>query len=207
MNLIANKRILIISAEAWRDEDNGGNVLSNLFAPLMNEFEFAQIYCSPAMPNNVVCKHYYHLSESDMLKSVVRLRKFGTSLVINQENESAVNSEYSETYNSIKRYRSSLLYLIRDFLWGISQWKTSGLRKFILDFKPDLVFAPMYGSIYMHLIDRFVFSIANVKVVSYVSDDHLTLRHHSYSPFFWLHRILLRRAVINTSKSYSLLYQ
>lgn len=200
------KRVLIISAEAWRDEDNGGNVLSNLFAPLMDQFEFAQIYCSPAMPNNDVCHNYFHLSEIDMMKSVVRLKEFGGVLVKSEENIPYVKNEEDQVFTLIKRHRSNLLYLVRDFLWWFSRWKTKDLRKFILDFKPDLIFAPMYGSVYMHWIDRYVTSVTGAKVVSYVSDDHLTLRQHSYSPLFWLNRLRLRKAVFKTAKTYSLLY-
>ena len=35
------KKILIISAEVWRPESDGGNVLTNLFSNLKDEFEFA----------------------------------------------------------------------------------------------------------------------------------------------------------------------
>ena len=52
------KRVLIISDESWRNEDNGGIGLTNLFGPLTDEFEFAQIYCRPVKPNNDVCKKY-----------------------------------------------------------------------------------------------------------------------------------------------------
>ena len=129
------KRILIISAEAWRDEDNGGNVLSNLFAPLSNEFEFAQIYCSPAMPNNTVCTKYFHLSELQMLHSVFRSRKFGyvcqTSINKNHGDASQINDNAQQKY---KRFKWRILYFIRDLLWYISKWRTEELKNFIKEF-------------------------------------------------------------------------
>lgn len=198
------KKVLIISAEAWRDEDNGGNVLSNLFAPLLDEFEFAQIYCSPAMPNNKVCQKYFHLSEVDMLKCVLRLKKFGHAFYYNFVGDQS--AEKTSSFTVAKRHRFEFLLMLRDWLWGVSRWRNKELRQFVEEFKPDLVFAPMYGAVYMHWINRYVFSIANTKVISYVSDDHLTLRQYSWSPFFWLNRFRLRKAVIKTAKYYSLLY-
>ena len=38
-------KVLVISAEVWRNDKNGGNVLSNIFGD--TGYEFAQIYCNP----------------------------------------------------------------------------------------------------------------------------------------------------------------
>ena len=207
INAYGKKRILIISAEAWRDEDNGGNVLSNLFAPLSNEFEFAQIYCSPATPNNTVCTKYFHLSELQMLHSVFRFRKFGnfyqTSINKNRGGASQINNNAQQKY---KRFKWQILYFMRELLWYISRWRTKELKNFIKEFDPDIIFAPMYGGCFMHFIDRYVFKVAHKKVISYVSDDHLTFRQYSWSPMFWLYRIFLRYEVKKTANFYSLLY-
>ena len=47
-------KILIVSYEAWRDTNNGGNVLSNIFFSFDNT-EIAQIYCSGELPSNTIC--------------------------------------------------------------------------------------------------------------------------------------------------------
>ena len=202
---MAKKRILIISGEAWRDEDNGGNVLSNLFAPLSKDFEFAQIYCSPAMPNNTVCTKYFHLSELQMLHSVFRFRKFGYYFQTdaNEKNNVCFKKGIRQEY---KRFRWWILFFMRDLLWYVSRWRTEKLKKFIQEFNPDIIFAPMYGGCFMHFIDRYVFKVAHKKVISYVSDDHLTFRQYSWSPFFWLYRFFLRFEVKKTANFYSLLY-
>lgn len=205
MNM-AKKRILVISGEAWRDEDNGGNVLSNLFAPLRDEFEFAQIYCSPAEPNNAVCTKYYHLSELQMLHSVFRFRKFGCYFQTDankEDNPSQTNENFRQEY---KRFRWWILFFIRDLLWYVSRWRTKELNNFIKEFNPDIIFAPMYGGCFMHFIDRYVFKISHKRVISYVSDDHLTFRQYSWSPIFWMYRLFLRYEVKKTAKFYSLLY-
>lgn len=198
-------RILIISAEAWRDEDNGGNVLSNLFSPLLDEFEFAQIYCSPALPRNNVCKKYFHLSEVDMLHSVWKWKKFG-SVIDYATDSTPINDSSINELNQYKRHKWEVLYTIRDFLWRISRWKTAALKQFILDFNPDIIFAPMYGAVYMHRIDCYVAKLTGKQLISYVSDDHLTFRQHSWSPIFWLNRLRLHHQVIKTAQYYSLLY-
>ena len=66
-------KILIISAEVWRDDTNGGNVLSNIFGG--TGYEFAQIYCNPGNPSNFLCKWYYQMTDSMMIKSILRKGK------------------------------------------------------------------------------------------------------------------------------------
>lgn len=64
----------------------------------------------------------------------------------------------------------------------------------------------MYGGCFMHFINRYVFKVAQKKVISYVSDDHLTFRQYSWSPMFWMYRLFLRYEVKKTATFYSLLY-
>lgn len=199
------KRVLIISGEAWRDEDNGGNVLSNLFEPLKGDFEFAQIYCSPHMPHNKVCSKYFHLSQAEQLKSVFKFKEFGHPFTYTYADDRMQGRPKAES-PAYKRHRWQILFFVRDLLWYVSRWRTKALRDFIAGFHPDLIFAPMYGGMFMHFIDRYVMRHSDAEVISYVSDDHLTFRQHSLSPLFWAYRLLLRRQVKKTAKHYSLLY-
>lgn len=203
------KRVLIISEEGWRNEDNGGNVLSNLFGPLTDEFEFAQIYCRPVMPDNEVCHKYFHLSVVDMMRSVLKFKKFGYAFIY-KRNEQAIDAKTSENakkaWLKLKQYQWGIFFLIRDLLFWMSRWRTKELRDFIMEYNPDIIFAPMYGSVYMHLIDRYVAKLTGKKLISYVSDDHLSYRQYSWSPIYWFNRLRLKKEIIKTSKYYSLLY-
>ncbi len=202
------KRILIISGEAWREENNGGNVLSNLFGSFVEEYEFAQIYTNPAFPANSICTNYFHLSEADMLKTVFRQRPFGRVLEQNEINKSESEKPYhlDNRFSFIRKHLLNVAFLIQDLLWRFSKWKTPELEKFILDYNPDIVFAPMYYGINLHRLDRYVARVTGKKLVSYVSDDHLTFKQFSLSPFFWFNRFVLINNVLATAKYYSLLY-
>ena len=72
-------KILIISKEAWRDEQNGGNVLSNMFSQLPNA-EFAQIYCNEQEPNNAICCNYYQMSDRMMVNNILYRTHVGRKL-------------------------------------------------------------------------------------------------------------------------------
>ena len=55
--------ILVVSYEAWRDTNNGGNVLSNIFCAFP-EANIAQVYCSGELPANSICRKYFQISEA-----------------------------------------------------------------------------------------------------------------------------------------------
>ncbi len=201
------KRILIISGEAWRDESNGGNVLSNIFAPLTDEFEFAQIYTNPAMPNNSICERYFHISESQLIRSFITRKSFGETINRETIDENKVeNIQFSSRISFVKKYLPNIGIFGQNLIWKYSKWKSNELKNFITDFNPDIIFAPMYYGLFLHRIDRYVVEITGKKIISYVSDDHLTYKHFSFSPIFWLNRFILRQNVIKTAKYYSLLY-
>ncbi|MBA5794035.1 glycosyltransferase [Flavobacterium sp. xlx-214] len=206
------KRILIISGEAWRNESNGGNVLTNLFEPLKDDYEFAQIYTNSSLPNNKICTKYFHLSESKMLKSILNRKSFG-KILIEKNYKSLYDSEFNNRSRVdsmpilfLKKFFNHTLYFLQNILWAISVWKSEELKKFIKDHNPDIIFAPLYSGIFIHRIDRFVVSIMNKKMISYVSDDVYTFKQFSISPMFWINRLILRANVRKTAKHYSLLY-
>lgn len=202
------KRILIIAGEAWRMDTNAGNVLVNLFDGMKNEFEFAQIYVASQMPLNNICSKYYQFSENDLLHSFFGKAQFGKVLT---EDDYVRQQDVKDFTNSGRFYTfrqrfPGLIYPIRNTLWALSKWKTDRLKNFILDFNPDIIFAPIYYDPFMARITRYVSDLCNKKVISYTGDDYLTFRQYSLSPLYWINRAVTRKTIVNLSKRYAQLY-
>ena len=66
-------KVLVLSAEVWRDDKNGGNVLSNIFEGL--DAEFAQVYCNPGEPDNFLCKRYYQMTDGMVVRNILKREK------------------------------------------------------------------------------------------------------------------------------------
>lgn len=205
-----NMKVLIISAEVWRDDTNGGNVLSNIFSG--SGYEFAQIFCNPGEPQNKLCKHYYQMTDSMMIRSI--LRKGEPGKVLHYEDypcgktnqPQTAEQENKKFYSFFRNYRFEIFYVIRSLIWKAAGWKTEKLKSFIQDFEPDIIFAPCYASHEMLAIDRFAKSIADVPVISYISDDNYGLKQFRLDPVYWLNRFVLRRNMRKTFKIYDLVY-
>ena len=162
------KRILIISAGVWRDDSSAGNVLSNLFFSLTDEYEFAEIYTDPRYPSNKVCTKYFHLSEEEMIRSFFKQKYFGHELSQNEilkGNEDIVNSG-SSSVKVLKKMRFQIFITIQEFMWRLSKWKSPNLEKFILDYNPDIIFAPLHYGLYTLRLNRYVAALTRKKIIS-----------------------------------------
>lgn len=195
-------RILVLSKEAWRDEENGGNVLSNIFAGF--DAEFAQIYCTAKEPNNTVCRIYYQMTDKMMVNNILKRKPIGKT--IHYDNATTNPSKEKEDYSSVQKLHWDIVRVAREVVWYLAKWDTNELRKFAKEFKPDLIFAPCYGNHYMLRLTRIIAKECQVPIVSYISDDFYGNKQFHFSPIYWLNHFLLRRHVRQTFPLYDLVY-
>lgn len=199
-------KVLIISAEVWQDASNGGNVLSNIFCD--TGFEFAQIYCNPGIPQNNLCKKYFQITDSMVLKNTFTHRPVGKYFELDkcQEQNSANIDNSGHKYNFFKRKRYRIFFTLRHIAWNMSNWRNEKLKKFIDDFDADIIFAPCYADRFMLKLTRFVADRTGKKVISYISDDAYTIFGFHISPLYWSDKLLVRKEMRKTFPYYSLVY-
>lgn len=202
-------KILVISQEVWRDDKNGGNVLSNLFSGL--DAEFAQIFCSAGNPSNNICKRYYQITDSMVINNILKRKTVGK--ILNYTNfpndcdqgNNAVQ-ENKKFYNFFRKYRFNIFIIIKEILWKLSKWKTKDLENFIINFEPDIIFAPCYGNHFMLNLTQYVSSLTGKPIISYIWDDNYSLKQFRFSPIYWINRFILRKNIRKTFKFYDLTY-
>lgn len=79
------KKLLVISRNAWRNENSTGSTLSNLLGHY-KEDEISCLYCRAEEPNNNVCTEYYQMSEKQILDHIFLRKKVGKYFqMINQD--------------------------------------------------------------------------------------------------------------------------
>lgn len=195
--------ILIVSYEAWRDTNNGGNVLSNIFRAFPDA-KLAQLYCSGEMPQNSVCQAYFQIADSMLLSS-----QKGRAL---EEKDYSVDETGTANVaeNRVKNRVPSLLkepvLLARELLWTVFRWKTPELEDFIRDFKPDLIFAPCYAYYHVSKLALYAKEVAGCPMISYISDDNYSLKQLRFSPSFWINRLITRKWIRRHFAACSLVY-
>ena len=196
----------MLVAESWRSDSAGGNVTDNHFSGM--NAEFAQIFTSADLPKNNTCHKYFQFTDSEIIKNFLLRQPVGNVLDINQISGKQINAEKNDRklLDLFRILRLNFFYLIKSFIWRYSKWKTPALEKFILDFKPDVIFAPCYPFPFQLALTRYVKDLTGKKIVSYSSDDNYSLKQFSISPFFWLNRLWNRYCLKKTYSYYDLIY-
>lgn len=195
--------ILVISYEAWRDTNNGGNVLSNIFCAFPDA-DIAQIYCSGEAPQNSICRKYYQIADSMLLTKGKgrRLEEKDYSDTAQEDPASIENEINSRIPGAFK----SASLLVRELMWSVMNWRTKDLDAFITEFKPDIIFAPCYYYYHVSELALYVKSIAKCPMISYISDDNYSLRQIRFAPSFWINRLITRKWIRRIFSECSLVY-
>lgn len=186
-------KVLVVGINAWR-EDGTAHTLMDIFR-CWNPERVALVYTRADMPNTAVCHRYFQISESQVLKSVLKpWMKVGREVKNTPSKNGAEISAEHARYASAHKKSSSLLPLLREIVWKFGHWKTPALRKFVQDFNPDIVFVPIYPTVYMGWIQKYIIKVTGKPTVCYLADDN-----YSYDScnglLSYLHRFWLRQQV------------
>ena len=194
-------KVLVISRSSWDDNNNSGNTLSNLFQKWDSE-SIANLYCRDGIPNNKICTKYFRISESLIVKKILGKTKIAGLRFIKEIDQyksitEDLKSQEIENnfYNFFRNNRWHIFLWVRELLWKTNKWKSEELKNFMLDFKPDVIYSPAYDSLYMYDLVRYANKITKAKVVFFHCDDYASFRQYSFSPLFWINRLLLRSKI------------
>ena len=213
MNNNEHPRVLILSDATWADENNIGNTFSNLFEGWPKD-KIAMIYARPDMPNTVVCDIFFQISENRIIKrflnSSIKTGKKINNLELNNSEAKQIfrNEESSgkKIYSFFLKHRWNIFLIAREVLWKIGNWKTKELDAFIEEFSPDIVLSLACPGIYMNRLQQYVINRSKSKSIVYFVDDIYSLRQLSFSPLFWLNKVMVRRSIKKTVELSSLVY-
>lgn len=200
-------KVLVLSRDSWNTTNNSGNTLSNLFQNWDSD-HIANLYCRDEIPNNTVCTTYFKISESLLIRKLLRKSKVAglkhgrEEAVIGVGDSTVYKDEKNEQklYNFFRNNRWHIFLWAREILWKIVNWKSKDLKNFLTDFNPDIIYSPSYDSFYMHDLLQFVKAHTNAKVVYFHCDDLVTYRQYSLSPFYWVNRFILRQCMNRSIK-------
>lgn len=214
MNIDNYPKILIVSDATWADDNNIGNTFSNLFLGWPKD-KIAMIYARPNLPDTIVCNKFFQISETRLIRNLFNKNiKTGMTLNVSNANTSIKHNEKiqkdeqagKKLYNFFLRYRWNIFLSAREVLWGISNWKTADLNKFIDDFNPEIILALADSSVYMSNIQQYVINRTNAKSIIYFVDDVYSNKRFNLSPIFWLNRQITRKGIRKTVSMCDLVY-
>lgn len=196
-------RVLVTCVDCWRD-DVGANTIPNFFTD-WDPDKVAVVYTKSELPNSPCSNHYFQIAENDVVHASMHLGKKCGKVVENEGTVDKKSPDYEQIVGSIKeegkrysffrQHRLKIFYLARDIVWSLGSWKSKELDQFIEDFKPEVIFFPIYPYIYMNKIQAYIAKKANVRGVAYIADDNYSYMPEWYNPLFWVQRFFLRKTI------------
>ena len=202
MNSNEYPRVLILSDATWADENNIGNTFSNLFEGWPKD-KIAMIYARPDLPNTVVCDNFFQISENRLIKNFLNPKTKTGKKVNNSELSNAKekrtfkNEENSgkKIYGFFLKFRWNIFLLARGILWKIASWRTKELDEFLDEVSPEIVLSLGCSGIYMNRLQQYVIKHSQAKSIVYFVDDVYSMKKLSFSPLFWLNKLMQRRSI------------
>lgn len=136
-------KVLVVGINAWR-EDGTAHTLMDIFR-CWNPDKLALVYSRTDMPNTTVCKHYFQISETQVMRSVFQPWICAGKEVQNQPvDKTADATAEHERYAKAHKKASLWMPLAREIVWKLGHWKTNALKMFVKNFDPDILFIPIY---------------------------------------------------------------
>jgi len=186
-------KVLVVGINAWR-EDGTAHTLKNIFS-CWDSAKLALVYTRADLPYTNVASRYFQISEIDVLESVFKPwltvgREVDNKLI---QKDIRIEEEHKR-YAKAHTYHSDLLPLCREFVWLLGHWRSKRLKKFVSDFDPDILFIPIYPTVYMGWLQRLIIKWTAKPFVCYLADDNYSYESCK-SLWAFVHRFWLRRNV------------
>lgn len=199
-------KVLLLLSESWNDKTAPNNNMTNWFQNF-NDLEIWTVSGSAEIPDNKVCQHYFLIGENQMLRSLISKECAGKRY--NQEGimQPVICETDISSNKKIKHLLSSeCARLARDMVWRYGRYDLVGLKQFVDECKPDVVFSQRRGSVKMCRLEKQISELTDAPIVAYTGDDEYSLHQFSLSPIFWIRRFWTRSWLKQTIPMYKLFY-
>lgn len=191
-------KVLVVSSTPWANDNSFGSTFSNFFEG-MKDVQLANIFCKHGKPDNHLVQSYFQVTAGDIVRNLRdKTVPCGKEFFCDPDDAAELGENAAKGYNAARKIRLQAFFWGQDLIWKIGRWKSEGLRKFLKDFSPDLIFQPIYYSKHLNDLAQYCAKITGAPMVGYVSDDVYTFRRFSLSPLYWLDVCLTRPHVRKT---------
>jgi len=198
-------RILIITQHPWKETNNIGNTLSNIFFNNNGFYSISNLYCRADSPINNICKEYFRITEKELLKSIITQKQCGTIFssknIFVDEKEIILERKF---YNFFAQNKYPFFLYLREFIWKYGKWKSKYLNQFIQSINPDIIFIHGFDCLYMWDVLFYVIKLTNAKLVTFITDDIYSNKYKGFLGKIYTNK--LRRKIERGIENSSLLY-
>jgi glycosyltransferase involved in cell wall biosynthesis len=194
-------RVLLVSHNVFSTTGNMGKTLSAFFAGWDTD-KLAQLYFHSEVPNSLICKNYYRITDFDLLRSIFKRKDVGDILTENDICETRANTRTDKGIKSdiyqYGRKRKPYMYCGRNLLWRFGKWHTPRLNEWINQFDPQIIFFAAGDYTFSFEIALSIAESRDIPIVVCFFDDYYLIKRNSVSPLYWINRYLFNKKFAET---------
>lgn len=186
-------KTLVVGINPWRDE-GVAHALRDIFS-CWDASKLALLYTKSDLPYTTVASRFFQIDENQVLKNLLKpWRKIGKEVENTKNVDKSLIIEENRRYARAHKHPTAIMPLLREFVWLLGRWRSNALKQFLLDFDPELLFIPVYPTVYMGWLQRFVIRQTGKPFVCYIGDDNYSYKSCK-GILSYLHRFWLRKNV------------
>ena len=184
-----DKRVLVISHNAFGKVNNMGRTMEAAFRGWDPQC-IAQIYFLDEQPASAVCTHFFQVTDTDVLKSLLSRRAGGRTVSAVKVTDALQEKSagWKTTIIKAARYRTPLVYCTRNLLWKLGEWKSAALWSFLDDFKPEAVFYASGDYAFSYEVALTIMKDRNIPLIIGCYDDFYIGKRQTINPLYWINR-------------------
>lgn len=182
-------KVLVVGRVAWTANQS---TLSSVFKDYPAD-KLAYICIETQDPDFDVCANHFQISEIAMIKKLFKWSlSTGTKREPNNTTTEIKSIEHTESkiQKWVRKHRSPIFLYSREILWRAGGWKSNDMKRFIDEFKPDVVFLMSDPLPCVCRLQRYVISVTQKPAAIFLMDDIW-----NYNEGFSFLRLMLRREV------------
>lgn len=189
-------RVLIVSHNPFSLTHNNGKTFTAFFKGWSKE-NIAQLYFTTDVPDFTTCEKFFQLHDFDILKRVYLDKQVQGRRVAYSDlsHMTAFKKKIRSSFAvKILKYNISPLFqFVKDILWNIAGYKTEGLKRFIDEFNPQIIFFHSYKDVFAFSLVKWICKSKNIPLIMLTTDDYVSGKF-TLDPFFWIQLIRIKRA-------------
>ena len=180
-------KVLVISNNAFSNQKNNGKTLLSFFKDVAKK-NLQQIFFSGEAPDCDCARGYFRISDSDVVKSIIKPGKKAGSIINYETGIKATPSsnQKAKATTLLREYES--IRLLREVAWALSPKNEVELERWVVDFSPDVVFFCAGDSGFAYdVYEKVCKFLPGSKKCIYITDDYI-LPRPTISLFWWIRR-------------------
>lgn len=196
-------KLLIVSRGVWDDTIGTSSTLTNLFEDYEPD-RLAHLYIETIAPNTKCCHRFFQISEISLVRKLYKWKtQTGHCFDIRKQEPAVIDNKIAEkeasTMQYVRGHRSIWMSFAREILWAFNGWKSNELKRFIMEFSPDVVWLDGSPLPLMNRLFDYVLNIAKKPAVIFMQDDVYTYEScgsgWSAKLYKWMLRNKVRKVV------------